>query len=303
MKRIIIKGGNQLFGSVEIPVAKNSVLPILAATILCEGETAICQVPKLSDSLSATKILQTLGADVLWKDKKVVINCDDATGYEISEDLMQTMRSSIFFLAPLLVRCGKVKITRPGGCDLGDRPIDIHLSGLQALGTTVEEYPDGTVICTAPTGLVGTDYTLRLPSVGATETLIMAAAKAQGTTVLRNVACEPEIIDLADFLIACGANIKGAGTKVITIKGVPKLWGIVYTPIPDRITVATIMCAVALVGGNVKIKSSRPFHIDALRDLLCSAGANIVDIKEGLCIKCNKRIKGLGSLQTGTYPD
>ncbi len=302
MKRIIVNGGKKLYGEVQIPVAKNSILPILAATVLCNEKTCLKNVPMLADTISIIEILKSIGMKVeknhsdLWVSTGKTLNCN------ISNKLMQSMRSSIFFLAPLIVRCKTVKVINPGGCKIGDRPIDIHLAGLQAMGVEVIKGKDGSVVCKAENGLQGANFKLRLPSVGATETLLMAAATAKGETVLENVATEPEVEDLANFLNTAGAKIYGAGTDKITIIGVEKLNGCSYTPIPDRITATTILAAVAITGGKVRLQGVKPFHITKFLEILVSAGVKLSIENDSLTIISDGNLKSIGNVKTGVYP-
>lgn len=298
----IIRGGRPLAGVAAIPAAKNSVLPVLAASVLCNEKCRICGIPWLTDVEAACHILETLGFDVSRRGAELCVKPGGGCGSEIPQKLMQAMRSSVFFLAPILCRTGKAVITMPGGCNLGSRPIDIHLEGLQAMGARISEGIDGKVVCTAPKGLRGVSFTLRLPSVGATETLMMAASTAEGTTKLYNTAAEPEVEDLAGFLNACGAHISGAGTGVVTIQGVPSLGGCRYTPIPDRITAFTVMCGVAAAGGSARLLGAQIRHLQAPVDCLRRAGMAIEEIPGGIAVKRSARLDASFAVSTGAYP-
>lgn len=220
-----ISGGSGLFGEVRIPGAKNSVLPIMAASVLCRGTVTLTDVPHLSDVEASARILQSVGCKVLLENGRAVITPPEFPGSAVPEPLMRAMRSSLFYLAPLLARTGRADIYTPGGCRLGARPIDMHLSGLEKMGAHITEKDGGALEVTAPDGLAGADICLRFPSVGATETLLMAAAAARGETVLRGAAVEPEVTDLARFLQGAGADITGVGTRVLHIRGRELLMG------------------------------------------------------------------------------
>ncbi|MEG2923543.1 MAG: UDP-N-acetylglucosamine 1-carboxyvinyltransferase [Oscillospiraceae bacterium] len=301
MEYLSITGKTKLSGSVHLPSAKNSVLPILAASLLCEGEVIINGVPHLSDVDVSIEILQSLGCRAKLIHGSVHINAQGVEEHFIPRHLMGAMRSSIFYLAPLLARTGFAKVHSPGGCRLGARPIDIHLDGLQHMGAQINLHGDELVL-SAPNGFTGTDYTLRLPSVGATETLMMAAAAARGNTVLRGVATEPEILDLSQFLISCGAKITGVGTNTIYVQGGTLLHGTEYTPFPDRITAATMLCAAAATGGYVRLSNCVPQHIDATLQILKRMGCEIGNANGALTLCAPTRVCGTGTLVTGAYP-
>lgn len=296
-----MNGGKKLYGTANVSAAKNSVLPILAACALTKNGCTVKNAPRLSDTAAAVEILRFLGCDVSFE-KNITVLPQNLKS-EIPRDLMKSMRSSIFFLAPMLCVTGMARISYPGGCDLGARPIDIHLAGLEKMGAEISVHSDGTVECTAPNGLSGCEFTLRLPSVGASETLLMAASTASGTTVLHNAAKEPEICDLADFLNACGAEITGAGTDTITIKGKNVLAGCEYTPMPDRIITSTIACAVTAAGGTVFAKNAKYSHIEALANILRPCGVSLAPENGGVLISCEKRAYAAGNVKTGTYPE
>ena len=244
MEILTISGGSGLFGEVRIPGAKNSVLPIMAAAVLCRGTVTLTDVPHLSDVEASARILQSVGCKVLLENGRAVITPPEFPGSAVPEPLMRAMRSSLFYLAPLLARTGRADIYTPGGCRLGARPIDMHLSGLEKMGAHITEKDGGALEVTAPDGLAGADICLRFPSVGATETLLMAAAAARGETVLRGAAVEPEVTDLVRFLQGAGADITGVGTRVLHIRGRELLMGTQHAVCPDRITAATVLCEV-----------------------------------------------------------
>ena len=261
MEILTISGGSGLFGEVRIPGAKNSVLPIMAASVLCRGTVTLTDVPHLSDVGASARILQSVGCKVLLENGRAVITPPEFPGSAVPEPLMRAMRSSLFYLAPLLARTGRADIYTPGGCRLGARPIDMHLSGLEKMGAHITEKDGGALEVTAPDGLAGADICLRFPSVGATETLLMAAAAARGETVLRGAAVEPEVTDLARFLQGAGADITGVGTRVLHIRGRELLMGTRHAVCPDRITAATVLCAVAGCGGEVLLTNTCNAHL------------------------------------------
>lgn len=276
MQTITITGGRPLSGAIRPEAAKNSVLPLLAASLLCGAECTFRDVPHLSDVDTSLALLEAVGAAACRQGADVRTRPvpDEALNGQIPHRLSGAMRSSVFYLAPLLVRTGSVSLPLPGGCRLGPRPVDIHLAGLTAMGARVEL--DGEQITLRRTGpLHAADFTLRLPSVGATLTLMMAACAAQGVTVLRNAACEPEIEDVAAFLRACGACITGAGTPVITVAGGRALAGCAHTPLPDRIAAVTYAAAAASAGGCVTVAGCRPEHLGGFLTLLRDVGCGV----------------------------
>ncbi len=303
MREIItIQGGCPLFGTVEVPSAKNSILPLLAASVLCKDVVRFLKVPMLSDVVISTNILNYFGFLAKRANNEVIIVPREITNYELPSFLSEQMRASVLFLAPMLSRFGKVKAGMPGGCNIGMRPIDIHLDGLLSMGAIIEQHPKSLVLKT-PNGLHGVDFTLRYPSVGATETLIMAAVLAKGQTILRGVAREPEIIDLANFLNVCGAKIKGAGKQNITIEGVDELCGATYTAMPDRIFAATIACAVAATSGEVKITNCAPKTYLPVLNALSRAGCCIKSDENSAVVSRFEKLNGIGQIVAGVYPE
>ena len=274
MQTIIITGGRTLQGTVCPESAKNSVLPLMAAALLCRGRVTLHSVPRLADVETSIALLRAVGADVQRCGADLVLFTDTPLCGQIPARLSGAMRSSVFYLAPLLCRTGTVRLPLPGGCRLGPRPVDIHLAGLTALGATVELEGDAATL-RAVDGLRGADFTLRLPSVGATLTLMMAACCAVGTTVLRGAACEPEVADTARFLTCCGADIQGAGTPTLVIQGAKTLTGTAYTPMPDRIAASTYAAALACVGGEVTVAHCRPRYYASFLEALQKCGVEI----------------------------
>ncbi len=303
MDALTVSGAQSLFGSVRIPGAKNSVLPIMSASMLCHAVVTIEGAPRLSDVDASLRILRSVGCGAVWEADRLVITPAETPRSAISEALMGTMRSSLFYLAPLLARTGRAEVFRPGGCRLGARPIDMHLSGLARMGARVEEREDGALILTAPDGLTGADITLRFPSVGATETLLMAAASARGRTVLRGAATEPEVVDLARFLQAAGTDITGAGTREIHINGCDCLMGARHTVCPDRITAATVLAAVAACGGEVLLTNICSAHLTEVLRVLQSMGCMISASGErSVALASDGALRAVPSLRTGVYP-
>ena len=301
MKQYRIVGGTPLQGRCVLPAAKNSVLPILAATLLCSETVVLHRVPRTSDVRTSLQLLETLGKTLRRPPRApLTIAPGPMLCSELPWDLAAAMRSSIFYLAPVLHKTGRVTMPMPGGCRLGPRLIDIHLEGLARMGARITWQPQ-TVTLTRNGVLHGADYTLRIPSVGATETLLMAAAGAQGASVLRGAACEPEVKDMADFLNRCGADIHGAGAPIIRVRGTPELGGCAFTPLPDRIIGATLACAAASAGGRVELPNARADEMQDILQLLERAGCR-VERQNGVCIQAEGRLQGVGKICTGAWP-
>lgn len=299
MSKLKVEGGVPLCGVVEIQGAKNSILPIMAATLVADGECVIEGCPDIKDTHTAIEILQALGASVTKHNEYITIDASSADRYEIPDDLMRKMRSSIMFLGAILTRNRRALASFPGGCELGQRPIDLHLSALRKLGVTIdEEY--GVLDCRHE-GMTGCEITLSFPSVGATENVMLAAVKADGLTVLNNPAKEPEIEDLQNFLNRMGARISGAGSNRIVIQGVKKLNGVTYRTIPDRIVAATYMCAVAATRGNALLKNVNPQHLSAVTSLLSDAGCRIRSFEDTISLECDS-LHAVKALRTMPYP-
>ena len=260
-----INGGRKLEGKVKISGAKNAALPIIVASLLAEGETVIRNVPDLRDIRTMLKVIECLGAEYDFDTAAgtLRIRVGRITNAEVPYDLVKTMRASIYVMGPLLARIGEADVSMPGGCAIGERPVDIHLSGFEALGARVD-LEHGYIKARANT-LRGTEFTMRTVSVGATANIMMAAVRAEGTTVLENCAMEPDIVDLGNFLIRMGAKIEGLGTERIEITGVDKLTPVTYTVMPDRIEAGTYLIAGAATQGRVTITDANPRHIGACR--------------------------------------
>jgi UDP-N-acetylglucosamine 1-carboxyvinyltransferase len=303
MEKLIIHGGQPLKGRVKISGAKNAVLPIIAATLLGQETASLLdEVPALEDVHTITEVLKKLGVKVEFDAEKHQLHVDSSVigSCEAPYDLVRKMRASFLIMGPLLARCGQAKISLPGGCAIGTRPIDLHLKGFEALGAEIK-IGHGFIEATAPEGLKGAKIYLDFPSVGATENILMAAAMAEGVTVLENPAQEPEIVDLANYLNVMGAKIRGAGTNVIKIEGVSKLVGRDYTIIPDRIEAGTYMVAAAMTQGDVYIENAISEHLKPVIAKLKEAGVSIEEDVDGIRVSCNKRVKAV-DIKTMPYP-
>ncbi|KRN10987.1 UDP-N-acetylglucosamine 1-carboxyvinyltransferase [Liquorilactobacillus mali] len=292
MEKIIVHGGNRLVGSVEIEGAKNAVLPILAASLLAkEGTMQLDSVPVLSDVYMMNNVLRFLNVKVEMDEinKTVSLDATSKLSYEAPFKYVSKMRASIVVIGPLLARLGHAKVAMPGGCAIGSRPIDLHLKGLEAMGAVVEHH-DGYIEATTE-GLVGADIYLDFPSVGATENIMMAATLAKGTTVIENVAREPEIVDLANVLNKMGANVVGAGTERLKIVGVTELHGTDHTIVQDRIEAGTFMVAAAATNGNVLVKNAIAEHNRPLISKLEEMGVSVTEENEGIRVIGTKHLK------------
>jgi UDP-N-acetylglucosamine 1-carboxyvinyltransferase len=299
MDEIIIKGGRSLSGEVVVGGAKNAALPILTASILAKGNFTFHNVPNLKDIDSIKELLSTMGATVVTNGHTVQIDTTGINHFEAPYEQVRKMRASILVLGPLLARMKKAKVSLPGGCAIGARPIDLHLSGLALLGADIKlEHGYVEAACKQ---LKGAEIYFDIPTVTGTENLMMAACLAKGTTVLRNSAREPEIVALADVLIQMGANISGAGTAVITINGVKKLKPVTATIIPDRIEAGTLMVAAALTQGDVKIKNCEPLHLKAVIHKLEKTGAEVQVFKKSVRVIGKKTINSI-DIKTMPYP-
>jgi UDP-N-acetylglucosamine 1-carboxyvinyltransferase len=274
MQKILVTGGARLHGEVRISGAKNAVLPILCATLLADAPVRITNVPRLHDVLTTGKLLAGLGAGVGHAGDAMTVDPRSVNSHVAPYELVKTMRASVLVLGPLLAKFGDAEVSLPGGCAIGSRPVDLHIKGLQALGAEISV--DHGFIKARSTGrLKGARHVFGMVSVGATENVLMAAALAEGTTVLENAAMEPEIVDLAECLVAMGAKITGAGTHKITIEGVEKLSGCEHAVVADRIETGTFLVAAAMTGGRVTATHARPDTLDAVLDKLREAGASI----------------------------
>lgn len=299
MKSIIINGGKKLSGEVLISGAKNAALPILAASLLCEGKHRVSNVPRLTDVMTFGGILRNMGVSFERQDNDILVDSTSLSNPEAPYDLVRTMRASVLVLGPLVARMGKARVSLPGGCAIGARPINLHLMGLEKLGATVE-IEHGYVVASAKR-LRGAHIYFDTVTVTGTENLMMAAALAQGETTLENAAREPEIADLANALIQMGAKIEGAGTGLIRIQGVESLRPMSYTVMPDRIETGTFVIAAAITGGSVLIRNCVPGHLDAVLAKVTEAGAAITINNGTIQVTGQRAIKPV-NVKTLEYP-
>ena len=280
MEKIIVRGGKKLQGEVDISVAKNAVLPIIAATLLAKGKSTLNGVPNLKDVHVISDLLRHLGAEVEYNNNTLTVDATNITTCEAPYELVRKMRASFLVMGPLLARFNHTKISMPGGCAIGTRPIDLHLKGFKSLGAEVEI--DHGFVEAKTEKLTGNKLYLDFPSVGATENIMMAAALAEGTTIIENAAEEPEIVDLANFLNEMGANVKGAGTNTIKIKGVESLKGAEHTVIPDRIEAATYMVAAAMTKGDITVENVLMEHLKPIIAKLRETGCEIIEMENAV---------------------
>ncbi|MCI8573632.1 MAG: UDP-N-acetylglucosamine 1-carboxyvinyltransferase [Oscillibacter sp.] len=280
--------------------AKNSVLPILAATLLTADEVELRGCPRLRDVDASVRILRSLGCKARWEGGNLLVNTGGLNAWGISDILMREMRSSAIFLGAILARCGQAELSYPGGCELGPRPIDLHLSGLRALGAEIND-AGGVLHCKAPE-LKGREVVLSLPSVGATENLMLAACGGSGTTTIANAAREPEIVDLQNFLRACGAKVDGAGSSTVTVEGKRPLHGCTYPVMPDRIAAATYLCAAASAGGEIFLRGAREEHLATVTAVLREAGCSILADGAGIACTCQGGLQAVHPVRTAPYP-
>lgn len=300
MCELIINGGNRLCGEVKIQGSKNASLPILAATLLTDERCVIHNCPNISDTKTAFEILNDLGADVISLRDYVIVRAKKLCIDKIPQDLMGRMRSSVMFLGAILARCGTAVICNPGGCNLGERPIDIHLRSLRRLGVRVCE-TNGCIFCSLGEKTAG-EVTLLYPSVGATENIMLLCAGLDTSVRINNAAREPEIVDLQNFLNLMGADIRGAGTETITIYPSQGLHGCEYRVMPDRIVAATYACATAACGGEVSLVGAESGHMRIVNAALCAAGCEIKNNGSGILVCADSRPKAIEMIKTLPYP-
>lgn len=299
MNELTIEGGIPISGRVTIHGAKNAVLPIMAATMLTD-KTTLYNCPALSDVHAAEEILRNFGCKVTHNGDVLSVCAKEVKCCDLSEKLSREMRSSILFLGAMLSRCGRARISFPGGCELGPRPVDLHIAGLRKLGAVIQE-EHGMLDCIVPKRLKGTSIALPFPSVGATENIILAAVKAEGETVITNAAREPEITDLVNFLNRCGADIVVSGDS-IRIKGVESLYGCEYTVIPDRIEAATYLSMAAATGGEVLLEKTEPSHLSAVLPFFEEMGCRLFIKNDTIELKAPERLSSVGVIKTMPYP-
>ena len=297
-----IAGGNRLSGSVTVQGAKNAVLPIMAASVLAPGETELLNVPTLRDVNTTIRILCGLGCSVEREGDAVYIDSRPMSRSEIPHSLMRELRSSVIFLGALLARCGHARLSMPGGCELGPRPIDLHLMALRALGAEIDER-GGDLICSAPSGLHGAGIALPMPSVGATENAMLAACAAEGETVIMNAAREPEITELQTFLQTLGADVTGAGSATVRVRG-KKLepFRVGHRIMPDRIVSSTLLCACAAAGGDVELRAVEPRHFSTVLHSLSECGCDIMSNSSSVRLRSGGNLKAPMPVITGPYP-
>ena len=300
-RRLIIKGGRRIEGEIAVQGAKNSALPLLAAAVLCRGQTELYNCPKLSDCDAACRILSALGCSCKREGNVVCVNASALRTSEVSEKLMREMRSSIIFMGALLGRTGQCRLSFPGGCEIGSRPIDFHLDAFRKMGAVIRE-EHGYIVCSA-SKLRGAEISFPVPSVGATENVMLAAVLAEGVTEIHNAAREPEICDLAGFLTACGARISGAGTGNVHIEGVKRLGGCRYTVMPDRIAAATYLCCGAITRGEILLTHADMASLGLVVPVLEQIGCSIYGFGGGsIYLNARRTLKAPGQIRTAPYP-
>ena len=300
MSVIAVDGGHRLCGELVVQSAKNSVLPILAATILSGDTCVIRRCPRLSDVETAIGILCYLGCRVHWETEDLVVDSATMDRCDIPEDMMRRMRSSVIFLGAILSRCGRAEMSYPGGCELGPRPIDLHVSALRTLGAEIQECA-GCLNCQGAY-LHGREIVLSIPSVGATENAMLAACGAEGTTTIVNAAREPEICDLQEFLRKMGASVHGAGSSTITVEGQKNLHGCEHRCIADRIVAATYLAAAAATGGELCLRDVDYRHVSTVTTALSQAGCHVHCDENMICLTSDGTLCGINPVRTAPYP-
>jgi UDP-N-acetylglucosamine 1-carboxyvinyltransferase len=304
LDKLLIQGGNRLHGEVTISGAKNAALPILCASLLAETPLNLTSVAALKDIDTTIKLLDTMGVKVTRNANQVSLDASDVASFEATYEMVKTMRASILVLGPLLARFGTARVSLPGGCAIGSRPVDLHIKGLQAMGAAIHithGYIQASTLHLPNRRLQGARYYMDLVTVTGTENLMMAAALAQGTTVLENAAKEPEVVDLAECLIKMGAKITGAGTDVITIEGVERLTGADHNIVCDRIEAGTYMVAAAMTGGEVKLLNVQAHLLDAVIEKLRDAGATVTIDADTITVKGDGQLKAV-NIRTAPHP-
>jgi len=300
MEGFLVRGGERIWGEIRVDAAKNAVLPILAAAILPKGQTLLKNCPHLSDVESMRGILNTLGCKTQWTDEGLVICGDMLSCVEMPEHLSKRVRSSIFLLGPILARMRKATMVYPGGCEIGLRPIDLHLSGLRRMGVSIRE--EGGVLYCDGSKMHAADVHLDYPSVGATENVMMSAVLLDGTTTITNAAREPEIEDLQRYINAMGGDVWGAGTDTVVVRGVKELHGGEYEPMPDRIVTGTYLCAAAITGGAVTLRNARAGDLRAVLDKLSEMGCALREEENLIALAAPCRLRAFHQVQTQPYP-
>lgn len=300
MEKLVIRGGKILKGEINIDAAKNSVLPIIACCILSSEDILIKNAPKITDIHNMLSIIKSIGGKAEFCGDDILINCKNANPGLVSADLTGGIRSSIFILGSILSRFKYANISYPGGCEIGLRPIDLHIYGLKCLNVHITE-SDGRIICDG-SKIIGSTVDLDFPSVGATENIMMAGVLSSGTTIIRNAAREPEIVDLQNFINFLGGRVSGAGTGIITVEGVSKLGGGTYRPIGDRIAAGTFLCGCAMTGGEIKVNNIEPELLYSVLEKLRRCGCEIIEEKNSAVLRAKGRIKPIHKLETQPFP-
>ncbi len=301
MKKLYIRGRNRLEGTIAVHGAKNSALPVLAACVAAEGECIIHNCPDLTDVRATLNILSWLGCSNKKEDGAVIIDSSVVSENEIPDILMRELRSSFIFMGALLARTGRAVMCAPGGCEIGVRPVDIHLLAFEKMGAQVIR-EDGRIICEAPSGLMGAEINLSFPSVGATENIMLAASTAKGVTYIKNAAREPEIEDLADFLKLCGAEIYGAGDSTIQIVGKERLHGAEFTVMEDRIVAASYLAAAAVTGSSIIVENAVREHLSSVISVFEQSGCVFKSENSRIYIKSPYRLRCMKTVRTMPYP-
>lgn len=300
MEAFLVEGGTQLEGTLRVDSAKNAVLPILAAAILTDDAVTLEHVPRITDALRMTEILTILGCKVEHRDGGITVRSGGLNNWEMPDSLSKQIRSSIFLLGPILSRFAKATVTYPGGCEIGLRPIDLHLRGLRSLGVKVSE-SGGMIHCDGSSMHAGDVY-FDYPSVGATENVMMAAALLPGVTTIHNAAREPEIVDLQNMMNAMGAQVRGAGSQRIQLTGVKRLHGVNWTPMPDRIVAGTMLAAAAITGGEIELTNAPVADMMAVLSKLREMGCTINETEDTLHLQAPHRLMAFAQLQTQPHP-
>lgn len=300
MSNWLVRGGAVLSGTVSVQGSKNAALPILAATLLIEEPVRLLNCPMILDVENMLRILESLGVTVLRESDALIVDSSTASRFVLPTALSGELRSSIFLLGSVLSRFHAADAPYPGGCEIGNRPIDLHLEGLRRLNADIEEH-GGHIRCKGDR-LVGAVVDLGYPSVGATENIMLAAAKAEGQTTIRNAACEPEIVDLQRFLCACGFRVAGAGTPTVVIDGVKKGHGTSFRIMPDRIVTGTYLIGAAITGGDVTVADTQPETVDTLLYQLAACGCTVTQHADAVRLRASRRLTGVGLIETRPYP-
>ncbi len=300
MEGFRVVGGEMIKGQARLCGAKNAVLPILAAALMAEGDTVIRDCPDIRDAHAMAGILCKLGAPCHWQAGEMRIRSGEVRHWEMPDALSKQIRSSIFLLGPILGKMRRATVTYPGGCEIGLRPIDLHLKGLRALGVRIVD--EGGVIYCDGREMHSGDVYFDYPSVGATENVMMAAALLPGVTTIHNAAREPEIEDLQGFVNLMGGKVRGAGTQLIEVEGVKRLHGVQYTPIPDRIAAGTLLCAAAITGGTILLNNVRPWDVIPVSDKLKEMGCRVMETEDSITLEAPERLRAFSRLQTQPHP-